>query len=138
MSSWGRRNRVKVFQQLSASCSCSVCKAGCLCGDCRGCSNPSLDSAVLMNAKRLSALAVLGLVLGGFVFFAPVVTLGATPTVTDTISMRFQQPSSNQTLPMGSISFCLFGDGAVLINGTYYPTVALNQSISQSRYCSKG
>lgn len=129
---------MKVFQELSATCSCSVCKPGCLCGDCRACSNPSLDSAMLRNAKRLSALAVLAMVLCGFVYFAPVVTLGATPTVTETISMRFQQPNNNGTLPMGSISFCLFGDGAVLINGTYYPAVALNQTISQSRYCGKG
>ena len=127
---------MKVFQQLSAACSCTVCKVGCLCGDCKACSNPSLDSSMLRNAKRLSALVVLAMVLGGFVYFAPVVTLGATPTVTETISMRFQQPSSNGTLPMGSISFCLFGDGAVLINGTYYPAVALN--LTQNRVCNMG
>jgi len=129
----GRGTRVKVFQQLSVSCSCSVCKEGCLCGDCKACSNPSLDSSMLRNAKRLSALAVLAMVLGGFVYFAPVVTLGATPAVTETISMRLQQSSSNGTAPMGSISFCLFGDGAVLLNGTYYPAVALNQT--QSSIC---
>ena len=127
---------MKVFQQLSARCSCTVCKTGCLCGDCKACSNPSLDSSILKNAKRLSALAVLAVVLGGFVYFAPVVTLGATPTVTETISMRFQQSGSNATSPMGSISFCLFGDGAVLINGTYYPAVALNQSVG--RFCNGG
>jgi hypothetical protein len=127
---------VKVFQQLSASCSCTVCKAGCLCGDCKACSNSSLDSSILTNAKRLSALAVLAVVLGGFVYFAPVVTLGATPTVTETISMRVQQSGSNGTLPMGSISFCLFGDGAVLINGTYYPAVSLN--LTQSQVCNRG
>ena len=127
---------MKLFQQLSASCSCTVCKPGCLCGDCKACSNPTLDSSILTNAKRISALAVLAVVLGGFVYFAPVVTLGATPTVSETISMRFQQSGNNGTLPMGSISFCLFGDGAVLINGTYYPAVALNQS--QSRVCGGG
>ena len=119
---------MRVFQELAVSCSCSVCKPGCLCGDCKACSNSTLDSAMLRNAKRLSALAVLALVLGGFVFFAPVVTLGATPTVTETVSMRFQQSNYNGTLPLGSISLCLFGDGAVLLNGTYYPTVASNQT----------
>ena len=125
---------MRVFQQLSAHCSCAVCKAGCLCGDCAACSNPTLDRSMLRNAKRLSALAVLAMVLGGFVYFAPVVTLGATPTVTETVSMRFQ--SNNATSPMGSISFCLFGDGAVLVNGTYFPNVALNQT--GTRYCGRG
>jgi hypothetical protein len=89
---------------------------------------------MLRNAKRLSALAVLAIVLGGFVYFAPVVTLGATPNLSETVAMRFQ--SSNATSPMGSISFCLFGDGAVVVNGTYYPNVALNQT--GTRYCGNG
>jgi hypothetical protein len=124
---------VRVFQQLSAHCSCAVCRAGCLCGDCAACSNPAFDRAILRNAKRISALACLAIILGGFVYFAPVVTLGATPTVTETFSMKLQQPS-NVTAPMGSISFCLFGEGAILINGTYYPNAALNQS--QRQVCS--
>ncbi len=118
---------MKIFQQLSASCSCEVCRPGCLCGDCAACSNAALDRAMLRNAKKISALACLVIVLGGFVFFAPVVTLGATPTVTETFAMKFR-PADNATSPMGSISFCLFGEGAVLINGTYYPSVLLNQT----------
>jgi len=77
----------------------------------------------------------LALVLGGFVFFAPVVTLGATPAVPQRAALRFQQ-SNNATSPMGSISFCLFGEGAVLVNGSYYPSVALNGSTR--RVCSSG
>ena len=126
---------MRVFQQLSARCSCSVCKAGCLCGDCIACSNPSLDRAMLRNARRISALAVLAMVLGGFVYFAPVVTLGATPTMTETFSMKLQPPDAPSS-PMGSISFCLFGDGAVLLNGTYYPDVAVNQT--GSSVCGRG
>lgn len=112
-----------------------MCRAGCMCGDCLACSNPSFERAVLRTAKRVSALAMLAIILGGFVYFAPVVSLGATPTMTETFSMQVQQPG-NATVPMGSISFCLFGDGAVLINGTYYPTVATNQT--ESSLCGRG
>ena len=87
------------------------------------------------TAKRVSALFVLAIVLGGIVYFAPVVSLGATPTVTETFSMRVPQ-QNNATAPLGSISFCLFGDGAVLVNGTYYPNVAENQTAQT--LCSKG
>ena len=124
---------MKIFQQLTEKCSCPVCRPGCLCGDCSACSNPALDRALARNAKRISAIVCLAIVLGGFVFFAPVVTLGATPTVTETFSLKVR-PAANATLPMGSISFCLLGEGAVLMNGTYYPTVALNQSAR--RVCS--
>jgi hypothetical protein len=126
---------MRIFQQLSARCSCAVCRPGCLCGDCSACSNAALDRIIVKNAKRISALACLAIILGGFVFFAPVVTLGATPRVTETFSLKFQ-PSNNATLPMGSISFCLLGEGAVLVNGSYYPSVALNQS--SRRVCSSG
>ena len=78
---------------------------------------------------------MLAIVLGGFVYFAPVVSLGATPTVTETLSMRVPQPA-NATAPMGSISFCLFGNGAVLVNGTYYPNVEVN--LTGGRACGKG
>ncbi|HUK79763.1 MAG TPA: hypothetical protein VLU91_03765 [Nitrososphaerales archaeon] len=118
---------MKVFQQLSARCTCEVCGQGCLCGDCAACSNPALDNSMSRNAKTISAVACLAIILGGFVFLAPVVTLGQTPTVTETFSVRVQQ-SQIATAPMGSISFCLFGEGAVLINGTYYPSAATNQT----------
>jgi len=118
---------MKVFQQLSAKCTCEVCGEGCLCGDCAACSNPILDRTMARNAKTISAVACLAIILGGFVFLAPVVTLGQTPTVTETFSVRVQQ-SQIATAPMGSISFCLFGEGAVLINGTYYPSAATNKT----------
>jgi len=89
-----------------------------------------MDRRLANTAKRISALAVLAIVLGGFVYFAPVVTLGATPTVTETFSMRVQQ-ANVAAAPKGSISFCLFGEGAVLVNGVYYPSAALNQSERQ-------
>ena len=120
---------MKVFQQLSAKCACEVCGKGCLCGDCAACSNATLDRALSRNAKTVSALACLAIILGGFVFLAPVVTLGQTPTLTETFSVKVQQAQVS-TAPMGSISFCLFGEGAVLINGTYYPSAATNQNES--------
>lgn len=119
---------MKILQSLGPRCSCPVCGPGCLCGDCAACSNASLDRAMLRNAKRLSALAVLMIVLGGFVFFVPVVSLAATPTITETVALRVP-PAENATVPMGSISFCLFGEGAVLIHGSYYPSVAMNQTV---------
>jgi len=121
---------MKVFQQLSAKCACEVCGKGCLCGDCAACSNPTLDRALSRNAKTVSALACLAIILGGFVFLAPVVTLGQTPTLTETFSVKVQQAQVS-TAPMGSISFCLFGEGAVLVNGTYYPSAATNLNESQ-------
>ena len=120
---------MKVFQELSAKCACEVCGQGCLCGDCAACSNPVLDRAMSRNAKRVSAFACLAIILGGFVFLAPVVTLGQTPTLTETFSVKVQQ-AQIATAPMGSISFCLFGEGAVLINGTYYPSAATGQNES--------
>jgi len=72
--------------------------------------------------------------LGGFVFLAPVVTLGQTPTVAEVFSLRVQQ-SQIATAPMGSISLCLFGEGAVLINGTYYPSAATGQN--ESHICNR-
>ena len=119
---------MKVFQQLTAKCTCEVCGEGCLCGDCAACSNPILDRAMSRNAKTVSAFACLAIILGSFVFLAPVVTLGQTPTLTETFSVRVQ--SQIATAPMGSISFCLFGEGAVLINGAYYPSAATNQNES--------
>ena len=125
---------MKVFQQLSAKCSCEVCREGCLCGDCAACSNPVLDRAMSKSAKTVSALACMAIFLGGFVFLAPVVTLGQTPTVAEVFSLRVQQ-SQIATAPMGSISLCLFGEGAVLINGTYYPSAATGQN--ESHICNR-
>jgi hypothetical protein len=125
---------MKVFQQLSVKCACEVCGEGCLCGDCAACSNPVLDIAMSRNAKTISAIACLTIILGGFVFLAPVVTLGQTPTLTESFSVRVQQ-SQIATAPMGSISFCLFGEGAVLINGTYYPSAATGQN--ESHICNR-
>ena len=118
---------MKILQELAQRCTCPVCQPGCLCGDCRACSNAALDRAMVRNAKTISALACLFVVFGGFIFFVPVVSLAATPTITQTVSLRVPS-AENATTPMGSISFCLFGDGAVLVHGSYYPSVAMNQT----------
>jgi hypothetical protein len=78
-------------------------------------------------AKRLTVLACGILLLGTFVFFVPVVALGATPKITETVSFRVQ-PAENGSLPLASIAYCYFGNGAVLVRGVYYPSVRLNES----------
>jgi len=118
---------MRILEQLPTRCSCPVCHQGCLCGDCSGCSNATLDRMILRNAKRLSVIACVILFVGGFVFFVPVVAMGATPTITEAVSVRLQ-PAGGTALPMGSIAFCLFGHGAVLVDGSYYPSIAQNQS----------
>jgi len=118
---------MKFAQELPSSCSCAVCRLGCLCGDCTACSNPALDREIVRFAKVLSVVGCVVLFVGGFVFFVPVVSLGATPTITETVSFRVQ-PAENATLPMASIGYCVFGQGAVLVGGLYYPSVALNDS----------
>jgi hypothetical protein len=91
------------------------------------CSNIALDSTMSRYAKRAAVSVCILLALGGFVFFVPVVALGATPPVTETISVRVQT-AGNTTLPLASIGFCYLGVGAVLVHGVYYPSVALNQT----------
>jgi hypothetical protein len=123
---------MKILQQLPAGCSCAICLAGCQCGDCRACSNPKLDRSIVKNAKRLTALACIVLFMGGFVSFVPIVALGANPTVTETFSLKLP-PSDNSTVPLGSLAFCYFGQGAVIVHGVYYPSV--NASRTASRIC---
>ncbi len=121
---------MKILQELPARCECALCDAGCRCGDCTACSNPVSTSSAYRAVKTFSIAASLILLSAGFVFFAPVVALGATPTVTETISLKLQ-PMGNATQPLGSIAYCYLGDGAVLVNGTYYPSATLNQSARQ-------
>ncbi len=121
---------MKILQELPRSCSCPECDAGCQCGDCSVCSNLALDGAISRYAKTLALAAFLLLVLGGFVFFVPVVAIGATPPVTQTVSLRVQTVDS-AVRPLGSIGYCYLGVGAVLVQGVYYPSVALNQSSSR-------
>ena len=118
---------MQIIQQLPAACSCALCQAGCQCGDCKGCSNPSLDRAIVRNAKRLTALACVVLFLGGFVSFVPVVALGANPQINETFALKVP-PSENSTTPLGSIGYCFFGQGAVLVHGEYYPSVSQNRT----------
>jgi len=118
---------LKILQELPAKCGCSQCSKGCLCGDCSLCSNPALDKAILRNIKRASALACVFLFLGAFIYFVPVVALGASPPVSEAVSIQVNQ-GGNGAAPLGSIAFCYLGQGAVLARGFYYPSVALNQS----------
>ena len=118
---------MKILQELPARCSCALCDDNCKCGDCSICSNVTLDSNMSKYAKRAAVAVCIFLALGGFVFFVPVVALGATPPVRETISVRVQT-ADNTTLPFASIGFCYLGVGAVLVHGVYYPSVALNQT----------
>ncbi len=93
----------------------------------------ALDSAVSGYAKKVALATCVFLALGGFVFFVPVVAIGATPSVTQTVSLKVQT-LGNGTLPLGSIGYCYLGVGAVLVHGVYYPSVALNDS--SRRVCS--
>ena len=97
------------------------------------CSNAVLDGQMSLYAKRAAAAVCVFLALGGFVFFVPVVAMGASPLVTKTISLRVGT-ADNLTQPLASIGFCYLGLGAVFANGTYYPSVALNQT--DVRICS--
>ena len=125
---------MKILQQLPTSCSCALCQVGCQCGDCRGCSNPTLDRALERNARRITAVACVILFLGGFVSLVPVVALGANPTVTETFSVKLP-PSDNSTTPLGSLAFCYFGQGAVIVHGAYYPSV--EQNSTTLRFCGR-
>lgn len=96
------------------------------------CSNAALDRVVTRYAKGLTIAACVFLFLGGFVFFVPVVAMGAAPSVTETISLRVQ-PADNAAKPMGSIGYCYLGVGAVLVNGAYYPTA--KQNVTATHAC---
>lgn len=71
------------------------------------------------------------LALGSFVFFMPVVAIGATPTVTQSISLKVET-ADNSTQPLGSIGFCYLGVGAILVHGVYYPSVTENQTTKRA------
>ena len=118
---------MKIFQEVPAMCSCAVCGPGCQCGDCVKCSNTALDREVTHYAKGLGAALCIFLFLGGFVFLVPVVAIGATPPVTQTISIRIQR-ADNSSLPLGSIGYCYLGVWAVIVHGVYYPSESQNLS----------
>ncbi len=121
---------MKILQQLPARCPCPECDAGCQCGDCSTCSNAALDRAVTGYAKRVAVALCVFLAFGGFVFFVPVMAMGASPPVTRAVSLRVQL-ADNATEPLGSIGFCYLGVGALYIHGVYYPSVALNQTATR-------
>ena len=110
-----------IFQKTPSKCGCVLCAGGCLCGDCTGCSNAAADRMFLRNVKRASMLCCLVLVVGGFMFFAPVVSLpSAAPVTTGVPSIKIDT-SASSTGVLCSITFCYFGRGAVYAQGVYYP-----------------
>jgi len=107
-----------IFQKVPAGCDCCSQIAGCLCGDCSRCCNTAAERALLRRVKRYSALACCISLAIGFVLFVPVVSLGPAIPTTEGFSVQLE---SNTTAAMGSLSFCYFGQGAVVTQGVYYP-----------------
>jgi hypothetical protein len=105
-------------------CGCILCDSGCLCGDCSGCTNAVADKTFVRNLRRVSVLCCLVLVVGGFMLFAPVVSLpsfpSAAPVTTGVISIKIDS-SQTSTAALCSITFCYLGRGAVYAQGVYYP-----------------
>jgi hypothetical protein len=93
-----------IFQELPLRCGCCGTYP-CLCGDCSGCSNVVSEKHFLRNAKRFSILFCILAVAIGFLVFAPVVTIQTNAAI----------------VGMGSVTFCYLGQGALLVNGEYYP-----------------
>ena len=107
-----------IFQKVPLRCEC--CTGGCLCGDCSGCQNLISDEIFLRNVKRISILCCL-LVAIGFAVFAPVVSLEADVPAVGGFPVVTAQTNATHTTGLGSITFCLLGQGALLIHGAYYP-----------------
>ena len=110
-----------IFQKPPSRCTCSLCREGCLCGDCSSCSDQVSDKIFVRNVKRVSVLCCLVLVVGSFMFFAPVVSLGTEAPVTVGVPAIRIQTSETSTRELCSIAFCYLGQGAVYANGIYYP-----------------
>jgi hypothetical protein len=95
-----------------------------MCGDCNTCTNAAADMIFTRNIKRVSVLACLFLMVGGFMFFAPVVSLpsvgSAQPVTTGVISIKIQTTETAST-DFCSITFCYLGQGAAYARGVYYP-----------------
>ena len=97
---------MRLFQPTVRKCNCWFCMNSgsfgfrCLCGDCSYCSVPGGR----MISRRASAYLLTSLAVIGFITFAPVITI-----------------QSSTTISRGSIAYCYFGVGSLIINGTYYP-----------------
>lgn len=110
-----------IFQKQPSKCGCPLCDEGCLCGDCSVCTNAAYDGALVRNAKRITGIACVVVLLGAFMFFAPVVSLGSEVPVTTGVPALRIQTSETSTAELCSITFCYLGSGAVYANGMYYP-----------------
>ncbi|MDA4122692.1 MAG: hypothetical protein OK456_05865 [Thaumarchaeota archaeon] len=71
--------------------------------------------------KRTAFLACIFLIIGGFMFFAPVVNLrSVAPVTTGVISIKIDT-NETTTGSLCSIAFCYGHVGAVYAAGVYYP-----------------
>jgi len=113
---------MELFQKLPLQCPCCQGQGNCLCGDCSGCLRHGTSSKnSLGNVRR--ALILCGAIIAiGFTLFAPVVSVNTDIPVGGGISVTtVVQTNTASTIGFGSISFCYFGEGALLIQGAYYP-----------------
>jgi hypothetical protein len=117
---------VKLFQTLPSKCSCALCDAGCYCGDCANCMDRTSDAVFVRNVKIVAVICFVLLTVGGFMTFAPVVSVAAATDATVSLGPSVRVQTTNETTPLGSITFCYLGQGAVLVNGTYYPDAIQN------------
>ena len=88
--------------------------------------NEASEPVFRRNVKTISVVCFLLLTVGGFMVFAPVVSLRATADAAVSLGPSVRVQTTNETIPLGSITFCYLGQGAVLVNGTYYPDAAQN------------
>jgi len=120
-----------IFQKTPSKCGCLLCNVGCLCGDCSSCTNPVAEKIFLRNVKSVSILCCVVLVVGGFLFFAPVMSLGSeVPLTTGVFSIKIQT-SEASTAELCSITFCYLGQGAVYSKGVYYPLTKYDSGLCQ-------
>lgn len=74
----------------------------------------------MRNVRKLSILCCCLIVATGFTVFAPIISLGADVSAVGGFAITVQTHSTS-TAGMGSIALCYFGQGAVLVQGMYYP-----------------
>lgn len=86
----------------------------------------------MMGTRKVAVVGVAAAVAVAFLLFAPVVSLNAevpdtgghsTITITqgNTTRTAIAVSLSSSGQGLGSVTFCYFGQGALLVNGAYYP-----------------
>lgn len=113
---------MELFQKLPLQCPCCQSMGNCLCGDCSGCLRHNTSSRTsFRNAKRVLILCG-ALIAIGFTIFAPVVSVNTDIPVSGGVTVTtVVQTITTAPIGLGSISFCYFGEGALFIQGAYYP-----------------